>query len=466
MKMGEILLPDKLQFLLRPKRIKIAFGGRGGAKTVSFCKALLYKGRKEKLRILCLREFMNSIDDSVHDGLKAEIEILGMSNFYRVTKRQISADNGTRFRYGALNRNLASIKSKHDFNIAWNEEAETTKQKSLDVLIPTIRSAGSELWFSFNPDDEFGPVFQLVKPHLSEIADKGFYEDQDMYIVKINLEDNPFAPRELLRESQLLKETDYKKWLHIYGGEVFSDYKESIIQPEWFDAVVDAHLKLKFKPQGMKVAAFDPADTGKDAKAVGLRYGSVVTHLETWKTGELPEAVDYSFQKAYDWRAEQFVYDATGMGRGVKIGLEKRMEGKSMLIIPYEGGESVDFPDDIYAKHKTNKDTFKNKRAQYYWLLKDRFETTYNAVVKGVYTDPDKMISISSNISCLPLLKNETIKMRRNLRNINLIQMMSKEELLNKHGVPSPNALDVLVMLFANVPPSIKSVPLNFTSEF
>ncbi len=214
------------------------------------------------------------------------------------------------------------------------------------------------------------------------------------------------------------------------------------------------------------MVSFDPADTGKDKKALLFRHGSVVTHAEVWKHGELPEAIDYSFHKAYDWKADQFIYDATGLGCGVKVGLEKRMEGKRMEVIPYEGGGSVDFPHELYADHKSNKDTFKNKRAQYYWLLRDRFEITYNAVVKNIYTDPDKMISISSGISCLSTLKNEAIKVRRKLRDTTYIQMMSKEEMLTKHGVSSPHSLDTAVMSFANRPLKIKSLNLCFSTEF
>lgn len=465
--MANIFVPEKLQFLFKPKRLKIAFGGRGGAKTVSFSKALLFLGYKQKKRIMCLREFQSSIDDSVHDGLVDEIDKLGMGHHYKVTRKQIAGKNGTRFRYAGLTaRTRNSIKSKHNFDIAWVEESETISDKSLSVLIPTIRKPGSELWFSFNPEDEESPMWELVKPYIAEIKHKGFYEDEDRYIVQINLPENPFATQELLKESADLKKKDYKRWLWIWGGEPYADYRESIIQPEWFEAAVDAHIKLKFPAQGIKVASFDPADTGKDSKALLFRHGSVITHAEVWGDGELPEAIDYAFQKAYDWRADQFVYDATGLGRGVKVGLGTRLDGKSMEAIPYEGGGSVDFPDDIYADHRSNKDTFKNKRAQYHWWLRDRFEATYNAIEKGIYTNPDDLISVSSEISCLPLLKNEAIKVRRQLRNVSYIQVMEKAEMLRKYGIKSPNVFDALVMSFGNKTPETKYRPWKFTSEF
>ena len=464
--MKKILIPDKLQFLFKPKRLKIAYGGRGGAKTVSYCKALLFKALQTKLRVLCLREFMNSIEDSVHSALKEEIGELGMSGYYNATKNQITNSVGSLFRYASLSRNLSSIKSWHNVDIAWIEEAETITQKSLDVLIPTIRKNGSEVWISFNPDDEFGAIYHtLVKPHLNALNSQGFHEDENTYICKINLSDNPFAPETMLMESAKMKSQNLKKWMHIYGGDVFSDYRESIIQPEWVDTAIDAHLKLKFPAQGVKVTSFDPADTGKDAKALMLRHGSVITQGCQWKYGELPEAVDKAFDFAYEWRAEELIYDAVGVGTGVKVWLSKQTPGKNIKVTGFRGGDAVDFPDDIYADGKTNKETFKNKRAQYFWYLRDRFEATYHAVTKNMWTDPDKLISISSKVEDLDVLKSELVKIRRKSGPNSYIQIESKED-MKRRGVDSPNMTDALKMCFATSPPTAEIIDIDFDSEF
>ena len=463
----EAEIPATLKFLFKPKRLKIAFGGRGGYKTVSFSKVLLCLAAEEKKRVLCLREFMNSIDDSVHSTLKDEVEQLNMGHLYKVTTNQIEGRNGSLFRYASLARNLASLKSKFGVDIAWVEEAETITQKSLDVLFPTIRKSGSEIWMSFNPDDEFGAVYNtLVKPHLDTIRSQGYYESDDVYIVKTSLEDNPFAPLGMLAESIQMKSDNLKKWLHIYGGEVFSDYRESIIQPEWIDAAIDAHKTLGFPIQGVKVTAFDPADTGRDAKAQMFRHGSVITEGRQWLDGELPEAIDRAFSRAYDLRTEQFVYDATGIGRGVKVGLEKRIEGKNLDVFPFEGAASVDFPEEKYAADKTNRHTFKNKRAQYFWKLRDRFEATFNAIKKGLYTDPDNLISISSKVEDLDVLKSELVKIRRKIGQNAYIQIESKED-MKKRGVESGNMADALSMVFANPAPFAADIPdIQFTTEF
>jgi phage terminase large subunit len=417
---------------------------------------------QEAKRVLCLREFMNSIDDSVHAALKDNIVNLGMEPFFQHTNNQITCPNGSVFKYASLARNLSSIKSKHDFDIAWVEEAETITEKSLDVLMPTIRKSGSELWFSFNPDDEFGAVYsRFVKPHLAEIESNGFYEDDELYVCKVNMEDNPFAPDELKALSASMKETDYKKWLHIWGGEVHGDYSRSIIQPEWVDAAIDAHLKIPFEPVGVKSLGFDPADEGKDAKAIMLRHGSVITQGKQWFHDDIDFAIKEAFDCAYEWRAEHIVYDADGLGVSIKVGLGPRIEGKNIVVSSYRGNDSVVNPTGIYANDKTNKDTFRNKRAQYYTYLADRFKATYNAIEKGVYTNPIDMISLSSEIEDLDVLKSELVKICRKKGENSFIQMESKKD-MDK----SPNMADALVQCFANPEPEPEIIDIDFDSEF
>ena len=455
-------LPDKFQMLFKPKRIKVWYGGRGGAKSVSLGKALLYRAHKEKTRVLCMREFMNSVDDSVHSLLTAEIDRMLMGDALKPQANQINGVNGSAVRYAQLARNLASIKSKHDFDIGWIEEAETASEQSLDVLIPTLRKAGSELWISFNPDAETGAVYaRFVKPYEKQIERDGFYEDDDIYVCKVGLEDNPFAPEELLNDSAKMKERDYKKWLHVYGGYPNTNYKDCIIQPEWVEAAIDAHLKINsIKPEGVKCLGFDPADGGADAKAVALRHGSIVTHMYEWDDGELPEAIDRAFTYAYDLRADRLVYDADGLGAGVKVGLEKRIQGKTLKVDAYRGGASVDNPAALYAD-STNRNVFKNKRAQYWWFLRDRFEATYNAIEHGVYTDPDNMISLCSSIPNLSGLKAELTKVRRKITNNSQFQLESKPDMA-KRGDKSPNMADALVMAFANKPIEVEFEELEF----
>src|SRR6185312_13719675 len=97
--------PAKLRFLFQPKRYKVAYGGRGGAKSWGFARALLLLGASKPLRILCAREIQKSIKDSVHQLLKDQIIALGLQDFYAVTNTAIIGKNGTQFGFEGLKHN-------------------------------------------------------------------------------------------------------------------------------------------------------------------------------------------------------------------------------------------------------------------------------------------------------------------------------------------------------------------------
>lgn len=183
--------PEKLEFLFKPARYKVAKGGRGGAKSWGFARALLTKGFMAKLRIGCFREVQNSIAESVHHLLEEQIELMGLSAFYTVTEKSIVGANGTEFIFkGLSNLTADAVKSMEGLDIAWIEEAHTVTRKSLDKLIPTVRKEGSEIWISFNPELDTDEVWTRFVESPSP----------DAVVVTINWNDNPFLPSTLDKE--------------------------------------------------------------------------------------------------------------------------------------------------------------------------------------------------------------------------------------------------------------------------
>ena len=146
-------LPPKLMFLMELHPYKVAYGGRFGLKTRSFAIALLNLGAHQKLRILCCREVMISIKESVHQELKSLVEALGLQSFYSVQDNKITGRNGTEFIFAGL-RGLSAdgVKSYGNLDIVWVDEAQAVIKRSWDVLIPTVRAINSEIWVSFNPE--------------------------------------------------------------------------------------------------------------------------------------------------------------------------------------------------------------------------------------------------------------------------------------------------------------------------
>lgn len=200
--------PHKLSVLFEKSRYKVLYGGRGGAKSWGIARALLILGAKSELRILCAREFQTSIKDSVHKLLCDQIESLGLLGFYEITQTSIRGKNGTEFAFVGLKNNVGNVKSYEGVDICWVEEAQTTSRLSWNVLIPTIRKEGSEIWISFNPELETDETFQrfVVNP------------PEDAKIVKINWSDNPWFPETLRLEKDALRIRDNNAYLNVWEG--------------------------------------------------------------------------------------------------------------------------------------------------------------------------------------------------------------------------------------------------------
>src|SRR3974390_1453258 len=103
--------PEKAVPLFKPAPYKVMYGGRGGAKTWSFCRALLILGSRRKLKVLFAREIQKSIAESVHAVLAAQVRAMAMDKFYTVQINKIVGSNGTEFIFAGIKQNINAIKS-------------------------------------------------------------------------------------------------------------------------------------------------------------------------------------------------------------------------------------------------------------------------------------------------------------------------------------------------------------------
>jgi len=204
------------------------FGGRGSSKSHSVARALLVRGSNKTLRIACAREFQESIHRSVKrvldDLIKQDPDL---SSFYTSTDREIRGENGTLFMFVGLNRNIDSVKSMEGVDVCWVEEAQSISQRSIDVLVPTIRKPGSQIIWVWNPTNEHDPVDKMFRdPENPPAADER--------LVPVNFSDNPwFKETPLQREMERDKTRDPDRFLHIWLGgylkrskaAVFTDFR-------------------------------------------------------------------------------------------------------------------------------------------------------------------------------------------------------------------------------------------------
>lgn len=204
-------VPTSFIPLYKPSPFKAFFGGRGGGKSHNIAEALLSMGVERKLRILCTREIQKSISTSVYQLLLDKIEAMGLQSHYRVLRDTIIGRNGTQFLFMGMRTNPDSIKSTEGIDICWIEEAHTVSQASLDILFPTIRKPGSEIWFSWNRRFATDPVDNLFL---------GGDPPPGSIVRKVNSYHNPFFPAGLKIQMEWMKKRDYEKYLHVWEGEL------------------------------------------------------------------------------------------------------------------------------------------------------------------------------------------------------------------------------------------------------
>lgn len=204
----DLVFPGKFKPLFKEIRYKVFYGGRGGAKSWQFARALVLIASSQKKRILCVREYQNSIKDSVHKLLKDQIEILGLLEYFKVTDDSIKSTAGSEFLFKGLKKDIQSIKSTEGVDICWVEEAQTVSEDSWSVLIPTIRKEGSEIWISFNPDEEEDPTYKRFVTNPPD----------DCVSIHVNYTDNKYLPDTLFKEAEYLKRVDYDAYEHVWLG--------------------------------------------------------------------------------------------------------------------------------------------------------------------------------------------------------------------------------------------------------
>lgn len=211
MSIVDLQIPAAYKDLFTPKRFKVFYGGRGGGKSVAAAFALLLIGMQRPIRVLCTRELQASIQDSVHRLLSDIIKKHKLESEYEVLQSTIRhRKNGTEFLFKGLKHNISEIKGFEGVDYVWCEEAENISNRSWEVLIPTIRKDGSEIWVFFNPKNATDPTYHRFVVNKRD----------DSIVKKVSWRDNPFFPVTLQAEMEILKKTDIDAYNHIYEGEL------------------------------------------------------------------------------------------------------------------------------------------------------------------------------------------------------------------------------------------------------
>lgn len=470
-----IYIVEKLEpMILKHKKYKCMFGGRAGSKSIMAMDVMAGEVNSNGSKVFCLRERMTSLRESIYEGIKERISNQSFTGFVPAPSLwEIRHASRGKFKFGGM-QNIIDMKGSFNYKFFLIEEAARTSQKTLDTLGATLRGVdGAELWYVWNPESSTDAMSnEFITPYQADLDRYGYYEDDYHLIININFNDNPWFFYDSSLRSEYNKDKEKSedgrlsksRFNHIWNGHYSDDVDDSIITPDWFDACIDAHVKLGFEGRGAKVVGHDPADVGMDAKGYIARHGVVIEDMKEIQAENGNRGFDIACKHAKEYDVDSFGWDCDGLGAVLRDQSDKNFQGTRVHIFQYKGSESPHNPEAIFnyseqynmSEGKKVKDVFKNKKAQNIINFAERMRKTYEAVVLKKYHDPDELISFSSKIdkSLLAKFRAECSKMP--LKPSDKITFYSKDELRrgitmpdgSKIKIPSPNLFDAAVLSF------------------
>lgn len=311
----------------QPKRYKFYYGGRGGGKSYAFADALLALSYTKKLFIACVREVQESIKNSVYKLLHDRAAIYGMKELIFYEDKVVNSKTGTEFIFkGLKDQNSQNIKSLEGVDYCWIEEGQTITMKSWEILDPTIRKDGSEIWISMNREEENDPLWMALAAN----------PDDRTLVKKVNYYDNPFCPDELKQQAAKCKKEDYDSYLHIWEGEPLSQGTLKLI------ASKDVHKALEFKIDNSNnylplVIGVDVARFGDDRTAICRRRGRQAFKMQTFKGLDSIQVANVVTAIIKEEKPVRVNIDAGANGAGVVDILKHRGYGAVVQGINFGG---------------------------------------------------------------------------------------------------------------------------------
>lgn len=326
-----------LEVFRKPAPYKITFGGRGSGKSWSIASLLMQQLSAEKHNLVCCREIQKSLDDSVYKLCVETIKRLKLGG-WNVLRDVLENENGSRVIFRGLKDLRAgnAIKSLEGYDRAWIEEAQSVSAESLQMLIPTIRMNGSEIWASYNPNTEEDAIESLK---LREGA----------VVVKCNWNDNPWFTEKLAKD----READYKfnpdMARHIWEGEYLAQAENAVMGR----IAVHEAMQREVSDEGDYQLACDVARFGDDSTVIGLRKGLKLKSLEELKGKSLVEICDKIEIVAGRNKSMKMKIDETGVGGGVVDILKSRgyreVIGINFGSKPQDTDKFADLPSEMWC---------------------------------------------------------------------------------------------------------------------
>jgi hypothetical protein len=239
---------DVFDDMMYPSRYKALYGGRGSAKSHFFAECLVANAATNNgFRGLCIREVQKSLKESAKRLIEDKIQSMGYGHLFNVKHDEIGTPGGGVISFTGMNtQNSESVKSYENYSVAWVEEANSFSSRSLELLRPTIRSPGSELWFGWNPDSASDPVDRFFR---------GPTPPENAIIRRVSYADNKFFPEELRIEMEQDRKNNPDRFSHIWNG----DYAPQAVGAIWNMANIHDNRIHEAPTMGRILVSVDPA---------------------------------------------------------------------------------------------------------------------------------------------------------------------------------------------------------------
>lgn len=326
-------IPEAFSELFNPAwRHQAYWGGRGGAKTRSFGAALIVQAAQQHHRVLCCREIQNSIDASVKQVLADAIDRMKLPGF-KVLDTEIRGPNDSLFIFAGMRSNPDKIKSAEGITRVWVAEANRVSQRSIDLLIPTIRADDAQLWWEWNPETNTDPVDALFR---------GEFPPPNSHVRRVSWRDNPWFPKSLLEEKDRAYRADAGLASHIWDGEY---------RPAQEGAYFAAHLQEAREQGRIGRVSRDPTlpirafwDLGYDDRTavwIGQFVGREIRVLDHFEGRQQPLGYYIAELRTRGWAAAEMVLPHDGANVTVIAQGSARQQlmgaGFAVKVVPNQG---------------------------------------------------------------------------------------------------------------------------------
>ena len=317
-------------------RYKLYWGGRAGGKSYAFADSVLLKARSSKIFVACVREVQNSIKDSVYKLLKDRAEAFGFADYVFYEDRIENTLTGSKIVFkGLKDQNSQNIKSLEGVDICWIEEGQSITKGSWEILDPTIRKIGSEIWVSMNREQESDPIWKAIAGN----------QDFNTLVKRVNYTENPYCPEEMRYLAERCKKENMEDYAHIWLGEPVAQGNTKLISAK---DVREAMINKLLTSTSPLIIGVDVARYGDDNTVFCYRRGRLCVKIVSYHGLSVVDVANRVTADIKDMKPARVFIDIGGVGGGVYDLLSDR--GFSKIVRGINFGSKATLSDRYFNK--------------------------------------------------------------------------------------------------------------------